>query len=149
MAKKKITEVTEELIRDFLDERKLSLWACEFVKEGPDYFLRVYIDKEEGYVGTQECEEVSRFLSDKLDEQDLIEREYYLEVSSPGLERKLSKPSHFKSSIGELVKVQTEAEKFAGRLVKADEESIAIENEEGIFEINISEIKKAKTYLEW
>ena len=48
MAKKKITEVTEELIRDFLDERKLSLWACEFVKEGPDYFLRVYIDKEEG-----------------------------------------------------------------------------------------------------
>ena len=41
-----------------------------FVKEGPDYFLRVYIDKEEGYVGTQECEEVSRFLSDKLDEQD-------------------------------------------------------------------------------
>ena len=81
MAKKKITEVTEELIRDFLDERKLSLWACEFVKEGPDYFLRVYIDKEEGYVGTQECEEVSRFLSDKLDEQDLIEREYTLRLA--------------------------------------------------------------------
>ena len=78
-----------------------------------------------------------------------VSGDYNLEVSSPGLERKLSKPSHFKASVGELVKVQTECEKFAGRLVKADEESVAVENEEGIFEINISEIKKAKTYLEW
>ena len=106
MAKKKIAEVTEEIIKDFLDERGLSLWACEFVKEGPDYFLRLYIDKEEAYIGTQECEGVSRFLSDKLDEQDLIEREYYLEVSSPGMDRELTKQEHFDRYVGSEIEIK-------------------------------------------
>ena len=111
-------------------------------------FFRVYITKDGG-VSLDDCEKVSRLLSPIFDVTPPVSGDYNLEVSSPGLERKLSKPSHFKASVGELVKVQTEAEKFAGRLVKANEESIAVENEEGIFEINISDIKKAKTYLEW
>lgn len=126
----------------------VELYDSEIANENGRTIFRVYITKDGG-VSLDDCEKVSRLLSPIFDVTPPISGDYNLEVSSPGLERKLSKPSHFKSSIGELVKVQTEAEKFAGRLVKADEESIAVENEEGIFEINISEIKKAKTYLEW
>ena len=126
----------------------VELYDSEIANENGRGIFRVYITKDGG-VSLDDCEKVSRLLSPIFDVTPPVSGDYNLEVSSPGLERKLSKLSHFKSSIGELVKVQTEAEKFAGRLVKADEESIAVENEEGIFEINISDIKKAKTYLEW
>ena len=126
----------------------VELYDSEIANENGRGIFRVYITKDGG-VSLDDCEKVSRLLSPIFDVTPPVSGDYNLEVSSPGLERKLSKPSHFKSSIGELVKIQTEAEKFTGRLVKANEESIAVENEEGIFEINISEIKKAKTYLEW
>ena len=126
----------------------VELYDSEIANENGRGIFRVFITKDGG-VSLDDCEKVSRLLSPIFDVTPPVSGDYNLEVSSPGLERKLSKPSHFKSSVGELVKVQTEAEKFAGRLVKADEESVAVENEEGIFEINISEIKKAKTYLEW
>ena len=126
----------------------VELYDSEIANENGRTIFRVYITKNGG-VSLDDCEKVSRLLSPIFDVTPPVSGDYNLEVSSPGLERKLSKPSHFKSSIGELVKIQTEAEKFAGRLVKADEDGIAVENEEGIFEINISEIKKAKTYLEW
>ena len=74
MAKKKITELIEEISEEFLRENRLELYFCEFVKEGKDWFLRVYIDKAEAgrddYVSTDDCELVSRFLSEKLDEID-------------------------------------------------------------------------------
>ena len=81
----------EEIGAGFLEESGLELYNVEFVKEGRDWFLRVYIDKlspsEEEYVSTDDCEKVSRFLSDQLDRLDLIEQNYYLEVSSPGMDR--------------------------------------------------------------
>lgn len=148
MAKKKITEVTESLIKDFLDERKLSLWACEFVKEGPDYFLRVYIDKEEGYVGTQECEEVSRFLSDKLDEQDLIEREYYLEVSSPGMDRELITQEHFDRYVSseieiKLYKAIDKKKQIVGTLVSLNDGVVKITVDGKDMELPRDQIAKA------
>ncbi|WP_103649099.1 ribosome maturation factor RimP [Campylobacter concisus] len=126
----------------------VELYDSEITNENGRAIFRVYITKNGG-ISLDDCEKVSRMLSPIFDVTPPISGDYNLEVSSPGLERKLSKPSHFKASVGELVKVQTEADKFRGRLVKADEENIAVENEEGIFEVNISEIKKAKTYLEW
>ena len=68
MAKKKITVLAEELLSGFLQEEGLELYHSEFVKEGKDWFLRIYIDKPEGegYIGTEDCEKVSRFLSEKL-----------------------------------------------------------------------------------
>ena len=83
MAKKKISELVKELTGDFLLENGLELYHCEFVKEGRDWFLRVYIDKHDpdSYVSTDDCEMVSRFLSDRLDEEDPIAQNYYLEVS--------------------------------------------------------------------
>ncbi len=94
MAKKKISELVKELTGDFLLENGLELYHCEFVKEGRDWFLRVYIDKHDpdSYVSTDYCEMVSRFLSDRLDEEDPIAQNYYLEVSSPGMDRILYEP---------------------------------------------------------
>ena len=115
MAKKKITEIVEEITADFLGQNELELYNSEFVKEGKDWFLRVYIDKlpkegadgnvEEEYVSTDDCESVSRFLSAELDRLDPIEQNYYLEVSSPGLDRALLKEKDFIRFCGHMVDI--------------------------------------------
>ena len=115
MAKKKITEIVEEITADFLTENGLELYNSEFVKEGKDWFLRVYIDRlpkegadgnvEEEYVSTDDCESVSRFLSAELDRLDPIEQNYYLEVSSPGLDRALLKEKDFIRFCGHMVDI--------------------------------------------
>lgn len=107
MAKVKIKDVVADLLQDYLDERGLELWNVEFVKEVKDWFLRVYIDKKshdkEDYISIGECEDVSRHLSELLDENDPIEQNYYLEVSSPGMDRELITEEHYKRYIGSLV----------------------------------------------
>jgi len=93
MAKKNITEIVTDELRGFLSENGYKLYNIEFVKEAKDYILRVYIDRAQGgegkYIGTDDCEKVSRYLSRRLDELDPIEKSYILEVSSPGIDRAL------------------------------------------------------------
>ena len=88
----------------------------EFVKEGADWYLRVYVDKVEddgyGTMGTDDCEAISRYLSEKLDEADPISQSYVFECGSPGLGRELRKPIHFEVCIGDVVRV---------RLIRPDE----------------------------
>ncbi|MBR6473308.1 MAG: ribosome maturation factor RimP [Firmicutes bacterium] len=104
----KVVSLVEDLIAGFLKENDLTLWDAEFTKEGRDWFLRVFIDRTDGeYVSTDDCELVSQFLSEKLDERDPIEQNYYLEVSSPGMDRELIKPEHFMASLGKEVEVKT------------------------------------------
>ncbi len=127
MAKVKITALTEELLGNFLAEHGLELYRIEYVKEGREWFLRVYIDKvpdsdeEEAYVSIEDCELVSRFLSEKLDEADPIEQNYYLEVSSPGLERELLQEKDYQRFIGKTVSISLYTayegkKKYEGRL---------------------------------
>ncbi len=112
MAKKKVKDIVAELLVDFLAENDLELFNVEFVKEGRERFLRVYIDKperpdgEDEYVDIEECEKVSRFLSDRLDEEDPIPENYMLEVSSPGLDRPLIKEDDYRRYSGRLVDVK-------------------------------------------
>lgn len=109
MAKKRIKELIEEISAGFLAENGLELYNVEFVKEAKDWFLRVYIDKceeAEDYVSTEDCEKVSRFLSDELDRMDPIEQNYYLEVSSPGMDRQLLTPEHYRRFTGKQVVVK-------------------------------------------
>lgn len=110
MAKKQVKEIVEELLQDFLAEHHYELYNVEFIKEGRDWFLRVYVDKlqdgEDAWISTQDCEKVSRFLSEKLDETDPISQNYYLEVSSPGLDRALLKEEHYIRFAGEPVEVK-------------------------------------------
>jgi len=104
------------------------------VKEGSDWYLRAYIDKPEG-VNILDCENVSRALSDKLDEEDFIDDAYILEVSSPGLGRTLKKDKHLEKSLGEevelrLYKPKDKQKEFAGILKAFDENSVTIETQE-------------------
>ena len=105
MSKKIIITRVSEILEGFLLENGMSLYHGEYVKEGPDHILRVYIDKDDGYISTEDCEKVSRFLSDRLDEEDAIESSYILEVSSPGLDRTLVTPEHFNRFMGHDVEV--------------------------------------------
>ena len=101
----KVTELTAALAAPIAAEQGCTLWDVEYVKEAGTWFLRVYIDKEGG-VSINDCEAVSRPLSDKLDEVDPIEGSYTLEVSSAGADRVLKKPEHFAAFVGSEVDVR-------------------------------------------
>lgn len=98
----KVEKIVWEAAEPVAESFGCRVYDVEFVKEGQNYFLRVFIDKDGG-VSTDDCEKVSRALDPILDEIDPIEPAYYLEISSPGLDRKLSRDEHFEAVIGESV----------------------------------------------
>ena len=107
MSKKETYEAkTEELLVPIVERYQVEVYDVEYVKEAGEWYLRVYIDKPDG-VNINDCENVSRALSDVLDEEDYIEEAYILEVSSPGLGRQLKKDKHLEKSIGKDVVVKT------------------------------------------
>ena len=125
---------TEELLLPIIEEYKFELVDVEYVKEGANWYLRAYIDKEGG-ITVDDCEAVSRRMSDLLDEQDFIEESYIFEVSSPGLGRPLKNEKDYKRSVGKEVEIRTyraiEKEKeFYGILTSYDETTVTIEMEE-------------------
>lgn len=101
----KVTELVSALAAPLVEAAGCSLWDVEYVREAGQWFLRVYIDKEGG-VSINDCEAVSRPLSDVLDERDPIEGSYILEVSSAGADRALKKPEHFARFLGSQVDVK-------------------------------------------
>ncbi|MDO5414306.1 MAG: ribosome maturation factor RimP [Bacillota bacterium] len=151
MAKKKITEIAAEMMSDFLAAEGYELYNIEFVKEGKDWFLRVYVDMAsgEGYIGTEDCEKVSRFLSEKLDEEDPIEQNYYLEVSSPGMDRPLLKREHYERYVGSEVEIRLYKGKdgtknIQGVLDGIEGETVTVtDHDNKKWELELSEIAKA------
>lgn len=105
MAKRRIEDIAEELIRPIVDRFSFELVDVEFLKEGANWYLRIYIDKPGGIV-IEDCQAVSEEFSDRLDETDPIKQSYILEVSSPGLERPLKKETDFEKYKGEPVEVK-------------------------------------------
>lgn len=101
----KVTELIRTLAEPIAAENGCSVWDVEYVREGGAWFLRVYLDKEGG-ISINDCEAVSRPLSDALDEADPIEGSYTLEVSSSGLDRALKRPEHFTQFLGSEVEVK-------------------------------------------
>ena len=136
MSKREIYEQkTEELIMPLIEQHQFELVDVEYVKEGGNWYLRAYIDKPGG-ITVDDCELVSRALSDLLDEHDFIEDAYILEVSSPGLGRPLKKDKDFARSIGEEVEVKTfraiqHQKDFIGILKAYDKDKIVLELEGG------------------
>ena len=125
---------TEELLLPIIEKYHFELVDVEYVKEGGNWYLRAYIDKEGG-ITVDDCEIVSRQMSDLLDEQDFIEEPYIFEVSSPGLGRPLKKEKDYQRSLGKEVEIRTykaiEKEKeFYGLLKSYDETTVTIEMEE-------------------
>ncbi|MBD1380049.1 ribosome maturation factor RimP [Metabacillus arenae] len=127
---KKVTEVVEEFVQPIVDDLQLELVDIEYVKEGKNWFLRVFIDSADG-VDIEECGTVSERLSEKLDEVDPIPHNYFLEVSSPGAERPLKKEADFNKSIGKQVYIKTyepiDGEKvFEGQLIDFDGKTVIV-----------------------
>ena len=127
----------------------LEFYDCETVSENGKTIYRVFVSKTGG-VSLDDCEKLSRILSPIFDVEPPVSGEYFLEVSSPGLERKLSKIEHFSKSIGELVKITTsEKDKICGKILKFEDENLFLATTDGEICIKFSDIKKAKTYIEW
>ncbi len=144
---------TEELLAPIVNANHVEIYDVEYVKEGSDYYLRAYIDKPEG-VNIIDCENVSRALSDALDEADFIEEAYILEVSSPGLGRTLKKDRHFEKSIGKdielkLFKAKDGNKEFQGVLKSYDTEKLCVDVEGQIQEFLRNEIAVVKLALDF
>ena len=134
-----IEKRTEALLTPIAEKCGVSIYDVEYVKEGGDYILRAYIDKEGG-VNIGDCVDVSHDLSDALDADDFIEDAYTLEVSSPGLGRQLKKDRHFENSLGQEVDLKTYkpvdgCKEFTGILkaFDADNVTITIQDTDKIF----------------
>ncbi len=158
MAKVDICSQVSSIVEGFIADKELELYSVQFKKEGRDWKLKVYLDKpmdsEEEYVNIEECEEVTRFLSDRLDEDDFIDKSYYLEVSSPGLDRELIKDKDFVRFSGRLVEVRlyeaiNGSKSFEGELIGKEDGIVKItlgEEELEIPEKKISKINLAVVF---
>ena len=124
---------TEELLQPLVDAHGFELVDVEYVKEAGNRYLRAYIDKPGG-IAVDDCEVISRALSDKLDEEDYIEDSYILEVSSPGLGRPLKKDKDFHRSIGKEIEVRTFRAIDKQKEFNKDSFTIVIEDNEMTFQ---------------
>ena len=154
MSKRETYEAkTEAILLPIAEKNGVEIYDVEYVKEGSDFYLRAYIDKEEG-VNINDCEAVSRELSDALDREDFIPDAYILEVSSPGLGRTLKKDRHLEKSIGldveiKLFKAVDKCKEFDGVLESFDAETITISEDEKPRTFNRSDIALIRLALDF
>ena len=149
----KIEEKVEQLVKDPIEKLGYSLYDVEYVKEGPEYYLRIYIDKESG-IDLNDCEKVSNEINEILDKADYIKEQYYLEVSSPGIERRLRKDKHLEQNISKNVEIKlfkkdnNGKKEYTGKLKAFNQEEIRIETDKEIA-IERKNIAQIKTIYEW
>ncbi len=149
-----IEERVETLIKPKIEEIGYELYDVEYSKEGKSYYLRIFIDKPQG-IDLQDCETVSNAISDLLDQADYIKEQYFLEVSSPGIEKVLRKDKHLQQNIGEKIAVklfrkdENSKKEYQGKLKDFNQEKIIIENEEKDVEIERKNVAQIKTIYDW
>ncbi|HLR35761.1 MAG TPA: ribosome maturation factor RimP [Tissierellales bacterium] len=136
MSRKKILDSANEISTLAAEALGYELVDLEFVKEHSEYFLRIYIDKPGG-VNLDDCQKMSEIVSEKLDEVDIIEVSYYLEVSSPGLDRPLKTDKDLNRNIGRDVDISLYSnlngkKKYSGELIGFNEEYVEIRDDQGI-----------------
>ncbi len=150
-----IIDQIRRLLDPILGSLGLTLWDMEFQKQGPKWLLRIYIDREGTGVTLNDCEAVSRDLGAILDVEDVVPHAYTLEVSSPGLDRTLTKPEHFIRFSGSAVKVKTYQQingqkVFHGKLLGLTGDVVDMELETGaVMKIRLSDIAKASLVVEF
>jgi ribosome maturation factor RimP len=134
-----------DVIKNIVEDNGCELYDIELTEEDGHKYYRVYITKPGG-VSLNDCAAINNLISPIFDIEDPVEGRYFLEVSSPGLERKLTKKEHFEKSIGENVKVTlNDGTKVKGQL----KSFVDNEAEIGKEKVKFDDIKKAKTYIEW
>lgn len=153
MAKNKVADAVEQLVAPVIQQMELELVDVEYVKEGGNWYLRIFIDKPGG-VDLDDCQAVSQRVDELLDEADPISQAYLLEVSSPGIERPLKKTADFKRYEGHMVNVTTFAplngqKQFSGLLNGADENNIVIYLEGSETVIPMEQVASARLAVEF
>ena len=146
-------EKIETLVKKTIQELGYDLYDVEYVKEGKDFFLRIFIDKPEG-INVEDCETVNNAINDIIDEADYIKGPYFLEVSSPGIERNIRKEKHLKQNIGKEIEVKLfkpvgGAKQWTGLLEQYDANTIVIKQEETLLSIDRKNIAQMKTVYNW
>ncbi|WP_018883366.1 ribosome maturation factor RimP [Paenibacillus massiliensis] len=131
MSTPKIKSIVEEMVQPYLLEHGFELVDVEYVKEGSNWFLRVFVDKDGG-IDLDDCSMISEFLSQKLDENDPVTDAYFLEVSSPGAERPLKKAQDVAKAVGKNVFVTTYEpisglKEFEGKLVSFENDELTVQ----------------------
>ena len=150
----KIEEKVESLIKDKIENIGYELYDVEYVKEGKDYYLRIFIDSPNG-IDLNDCEKVNNEINDLLDEADYIKEAYFLEVSSPGVERVLKKDKHLEANIGTEVNVKLfkkddlGKKEYKGILKNFDKEKIILKVEGKNIDIERKNISQIKTVYNW
>lgn len=148
-------QVVRELAAPFAEAAGVTIWDVCFEKEGAAWYLRVFIDKEDG-IDIDDCEAVSRPLSDALDEADPISQAYFLEVGSAGLERELSREAHFDASIGtqirvRLIRPENGEKEYIGELKAYEKENLTLmrQDAQGETVVSFANIAHVKRYEEF
>lgn len=153
MGKGSVTESIEELVTPITEENRLELVDVEYKKEGKDWFLRIFIDKEGG-VTVDDCTRVSREIEDLIDVEEVVPTSYVLEVSSPGLERPLKKEKDFLRFKGKRAHVTTytpihEQKNFKGTIRDFQKDILFLDIDSQSVEIPKNQIAKAKLEIEF
>lgn len=152
MDRRSIEASVREMVEDIIKDTDIELIDIEYVKEGPFKYLKIYLDRPNG-ITVDDTADVSRVLNKKLDEADLIKEHYFLEVSSPGVERPFKTEADYRKNIGQKVEVglfrPVEGKKnTAGILLKKNEDSVVIQSGEESMTIDLKNISKINRVLE-
>lgn len=134
MRKKDVVVLVENIVKEILEGTEFILVDVDFVKEGAHTYLRVFVDKTGG-ISIDDCQEISKKLSAKLDEKDPIEVNYFLEVSSPGIDRPFKRKEDYEKNLNEYVEVSlykalNGSKKVVGKLLKYDEDTVTVQEDE-------------------
>ena len=149
-----IEEKVEKLVKPIIEKIGYELYDVEYAKEGKNYFLRIFIDNEKG-IDLNDCEKVNDSITDILDETNYIKEQYFLEVSSPGIERILRKDKHLKQNIGEQINIklfkkdENGKKEYLGKLKEFDDLKIVIEQDENEIHVERKNISQIKTVYNW
>ena len=153
--KKSTSEVVTEIVTPYAQQLGLEIYDVEYVKEGADYFLRIYIDKSEGDVNIDDCENLSRAIDPVLDEKDPIKDSYYLEVSSVGLDRPLKTEKDFMRFMNQkidvrLFKAKDGIREYCGELCNYENGTFTVKTESGdLIESSVKEASLIRPHLEF
>ena len=149
----KIEQSVEEAVKPIIEQLGYSIYDIEYCKEGKDYFLRIFIDKADG-IDINDCEKVTNAINPILDEKDLIKEQYFLEVSSSGLERNLRRDEHFQAQLGKeinikLFKAIDKQKEFTGILKEYNKEFLVLEIDNNELKFETQNIAAAKSVYNW
>ncbi len=149
-----IEERVETLVGKTIEALGYQLYDVQYAKEGKDYFLRLFIENPNGTISLEDCEKVNNEIEEMLDTADYIKEQYFLEVSSTGVEKIIRKEKHLRENIDEYITVNlfkpvNNSKEFIGKLKKFDDQTIYIEIDSEVIELERKNISLIKKYYDW